>query len=71
MISKQALEEFIEIWKEEFGAEIHSDFAVSEAVAMLNLFNKVYSPVQQNWLKNYEDENEQKFTENQPLSVKL
>ena len=71
MISNKALEEFMEIWKEEFGTQISPNIAMSEATAILNMFNKVFNPVQKDWSQNYENKNEQKFTENQPLSVKL
>ncbi|MBU1102758.1 hypothetical protein KJ853_03850 [Patescibacteria group bacterium] len=52
MLSKEALEEFKKIWKEEKNEEISDDFAMNEAVNLLTLFNAIYRPIKKEWLKN-------------------
>lgn len=62
MLSQQALQEFKEIWKLEFGEELSSDFAIEEAVNLLTMFNAVYRPIKKEWLPeiNYERKTETK-----------
>lgn len=50
MISKEALEEFKKIWKEEFGEEPSDEVATEEAMALLTMFNAVYKPIRKDWL---------------------
>lgn len=57
MISKQALEEFKEIWrKENPGKDIDDKTAMDQAVALLTLMNTIYKPVKKEWLEKYKDE---------------
>ena len=60
MISKQALEEFKEIWrKENPGQDIDDATAMDQAVALLTLMDTVYKPVKKEWLKKYKKEVEE------------
>jgi hypothetical protein len=57
MISKQALEEFKEIWrKENPGQDIDDATAMDQAVALLTLMDTVYRPVKKEWLEKYKGE---------------
>jgi hypothetical protein len=57
MISKQALEEFKEIWrKENPGQDIDEATAMDHAVALLTLMDTVYKPVKKEWLEKHKDE---------------
>jgi hypothetical protein len=54
MISKQALEEFKEIWRQENpGQDIDDATAMDQAVALLTLMDTVYRPVKKEWLEKY------------------
>ena len=58
MISKQALEEYKEIWRRENpGKDIDDQTAMDEAVALLTLMDTVYRPVKKEWLDKYKEEN--------------
>ncbi len=60
MISKQALEEFREIWrKENPGQDIDDATAMDQAVALLTLMDTVYKPVKKEWLEKYKEEAEE------------
>lgn len=60
MISKQALEEFKEIWrKENPGQDIDDATAMDQAVALLTLMNTVYRPVKKEWFEKYKKEVEE------------
>lgn len=54
MISKEALEEFKKIWREEYGEDISDDFALGKAAALLSVMDKIYRPIKKDWLKEYE-----------------
>lgn len=57
MISKQALEEFKEIWRQENpGQDIDDATAMDQAVALLTLMDTVYKPIKKEWLEKYKDE---------------
>lgn len=57
MISKQALEEFKEIWRRENpGQDIDDKTAMDQAVALLTLMDTVYRPVKKEWLEKYKEE---------------
>lgn len=57
MISKQALEEFKEIWrKENPGQDIDDAIAMDQAVALLTLMDTVYRPVKKEWLEKYKSD---------------
>lgn len=57
MISKQALEEFKEIWRQENpGQDIDDATAMDQAVALLTIMDTVYKPIKKEWLEKYKDE---------------
>jgi hypothetical protein len=51
MISKEALEDFKRIWKEEFGEDISDQKALESGIALLTLMNIVYRPIPKSWLE--------------------
>ncbi len=64
MISKQALEEFKEIWRQENpGQDIDDATAMDQAVALLTLMDTVYKPVKKEWLGKYKDEVDEENSE--------
>jgi hypothetical protein len=50
MLSKQAVEEFQQIYKKEFNEELSFDVATEHASRFLSLFKAVYSPIPKAWL---------------------
>jgi len=50
MISKESLDEFKKIYKEEFGEEISNEEALEKAINLLNLFNAIYRPIKKDWV---------------------
>lgn len=54
MLSAQALQEFKEIWKLEFGEEISDDLAIEEGINLLTFFNATYRPIKEEWVKELE-----------------
>jgi hypothetical protein len=65
MLSPQALQEFREIWRKEFGTDIPDDVAVVEALNLLTMFNAIYRPITQGWLDEYETKNKITSTDRQ------
>jgi len=55
MLSTQALQEFKEIWKQEFGEEISDDLAIEEGINLLTFFNAIYRPIKEEWVKDYDN----------------
>jgi hypothetical protein len=51
MISEVALQQFKDLWREEFGEEISDEQAIEIAPKLLNLFNHIYRPIKKDWLK--------------------
>ena len=45
MLSKKALLEFKEIYRQEFGAELGDDEVLKKAIMLLTMFQNVYRPV--------------------------
>lgn len=54
MISKKALEEFKEIYKDEIGEDISDEEALDEAINLLTLMDKIYRPIKKAWLEEFE-----------------
>lgn len=50
MLSKQALDEFKEIWKKEYGEDISDADALERATNLLTMFDAVYRPIKKEWL---------------------
>jgi hypothetical protein len=53
MLTKQALEEYKEIHRQETGKVLPDDVLANEAINLLTLFNFVYRPIKKEWLKEY------------------
>jgi hypothetical protein len=51
MLSDQALKEFKEIWRKQFGEEISDERAVELGINLLNLFDHIYRPVPREWME--------------------
>lgn len=51
MLSKQAVKEYKEIYKKEFGKDISEAEAVSQGTRLLNLFKIIYKPIPAGWIK--------------------
>ncbi len=54
MISKNALEEYKIIHRQETGEVFSDDVLLDEAINLLTLFDRVYRPIRKEWLKEYE-----------------
>ncbi|MBU6426912.1 hypothetical protein KGQ27_01600 [Patescibacteria group bacterium] len=55
MLSKQALDEYREIYRREHGEVPSDEILVEEAVKLLTVFDMVYRPVKKAWLENYQN----------------
>ena len=55
MISDEALKEFKQIWKKEFGEDISDEKAAEEGINLLTMFDAIYRPIKKEWLKEYEE----------------
>ena len=53
MLTKQALEEYKQLHREETGTVLPDDVLANEAINLLTLFNFVYRPIKKEWLKEY------------------
>ncbi len=58
MLSKQALDEYREIYRQEHGEVPSDEVLVEEATKLLTVFDLVYRPVKKVWLKEYEQQRE-------------
>jgi hypothetical protein len=45
MISKEALEKFKKIYKDEFGVDLADDVALEKAASLLTMMNAIYRPI--------------------------
>lgn len=54
MLTKQALEEYKQLHREETGKVLPDDVLANEAINLLTLFNFVYRPIKKAWLQEYE-----------------
>lgn len=50
MVSEQALKEFKEVYRAEFGKEISDTEALELATNFLTFFNAIYRPIKKSWL---------------------
>jgi hypothetical protein len=55
MISQQALKEFKEIWKEEYGNDISDEFALEKAIDLLTFVDAIHHPVKKEWLNEHDN----------------
>lgn len=53
MLTKNALEEYKQIHREETGTVLPDDVLANEAINLLTLFNFVYRPIKKAWLEEY------------------
>jgi len=51
MLSRQALQDFKKIWKEEYGTDISDKEATELGISLLTYFDKVFRPVKKEWLE--------------------
>ena len=58
MLSKQALDEYREIYRNEHGEVPPDEVLVEEATKLLTVFDLIYRPVKKVWLKEYEQRRE-------------
>jgi len=65
MISIEALKEFKDIWKQEYGEDIPDNFALENAIALLTLTNMTYRPIKQEWLDEIESDKQKNKINNQ------
>lgn len=49
-LSREAILEYQEIYKKEFGQEISYDDAREQGTKLLRLFNLIYKPIPKSWL---------------------
>jgi hypothetical protein len=68
MISDEALLEFKQIWVDEFREEISDEVAMEEAINLLTMFDAIYRPIKQEWVTEYENENDN-VVKNLPIST--
>jgi hypothetical protein len=54
MVSKEALQEFKKIWREQFGEEVSDAEALEQATKLLTLMNAVYRPIKKEWVEEYD-----------------
>ena len=54
MLSKQALDEYREIYRNEHGEVPSDEVLVEEAIKLLTVFDYIYRPIKKVWLKDYE-----------------
>lgn len=64
MISKQAIKEYKEIYKKEFGKAISDQEATEQAINLLSLMNVVYRPIKKTWLKEFEEKSKKSKIKN-------
>lgn len=56
MISETALQEFKNLYVEEFSEEISDEQAMELGTSLLTLFHYIYRPVPKSWLAEFSDE---------------
>lgn len=58
MLTKEAIEEFKQIWREQFGEEISDEKAAEEGVNLLTMFDAIYRPIKKEWIDELENKGE-------------
>ncbi len=56
MISKEALEEYKKIFKEDYGVELPDQEALEPATRLLHFVELVYKPIKKEWLENEKEQ---------------
>jgi hypothetical protein len=54
MLSKEALDEYREIYRNEHGEVPPDEVLVEEAIKLLTVFDLIYRPIKKDWLEAYE-----------------
>lgn len=54
MLSKKAIQEYQEIYKEVYGKELPYEKAVEGGTTLLRLFKLIYHPLPKEWLEQFE-----------------
>ncbi len=57
MLSKQALDEYREIYRAEHGDVPSDEILAEEAIKLLTVFDCVYRPIKKEWLHSFEQKN--------------
>ena len=57
MLSKQALDEYREIYRREHGDVPSDEILAEEAIKLLTVFDCVYRPIKKEWLHDFEQKN--------------
>lgn len=57
MLSKQALDEYREIYRREHGYVPSDEILAEEAIKLLTVFDCVYRPIKKEWLYDFEQKN--------------
>ena len=52
MVSKEALKEFKELYRQEYGTELSDSEAADLAINFLTFMSAIYRPVKREWLDN-------------------
>jgi len=55
MISKESLDEYKRIWKEQYNEEISDDKALESAIKLLTLMKAIYKPITQKDFDQFEN----------------
>lgn len=66
MLSKEALDEYREIYRNEHGEVPSDEVLVEEATKLLTVFDLIYRPIKKDWLEAYERELNQYELESGP-----
>ena len=54
MLSKEAIDEFKKIWREEFKEDISDEKATEEGINLLTMFDAIYRPIKKKWVDELE-----------------
>lgn len=52
MISDKALQDFKQLWREEYGEDIADEQALEAAINLLTFTNAIYRPIKKEWAEN-------------------
>ena len=55
MISKEALEEYKRIYKNQFGENISDEEALDQAINLLTLVDRIYGPIKKDWIREFKE----------------
>lgn len=59
MLSKQALDEYREIYRNEHGEVPSDEILAEEAIKLLTAFDLIYRPIKKEWFAAYEEKHNQ------------